>query len=576
MNAFLDASRRDSWAQFKPARWRTTLSPLLAVGIGMFASDLTGATAKSGTSSLPVIPLPAESRISDGKPFRLTPATVVVGDDQSRESATRAVEALQRVTGVKLKTDADSRASSRMVLRLDLKLFAELPDWQRAEGYRLSVNASGVELLAPSPHGLFNGIQTLAQLVGPESQDGWRLPACEVKDYPRFQWRGLLLDPARHFLPPDYLKKFIELMAAYKYNRLQLHLTDDQGWRIEIQKYPRLTEIGSVRKQSPQRGDREHGDGQVYGPFFYTQAQIRELVAYAKTRHVTLVPEFEIPGHFGAAIAAHPEFSCAGKVSGGQSVWGINGDILCPGNDAAVAFARDVLGEICELFPSEFIHIGGDEVPRERWKTCPKCRARMQAEGLKNEAQLQTWLNHRLEEFLVSQGRRMIGWDEILEGGLTPGAVVMSWRGSQGGIDSAKADHDVIMSPTTHCYFDYAQAKGPNEPECIGGFIPLAAVYAFEPVPSELSAPQRRHILGAQGNIWGEYIWDGNDVEYFGFPRALALAEVNWSPAAGRSFESFVSRLNPQYSLLDRMQVNYRKPDAETTRRVPEAKAEIK
>jgi hexosaminidase len=230
------------------------------------------------------------------------------------------------------------------------------------------------------------------------------------------------------------------------------------------------------------------------------------------------------------------------------------------------------LGEVCDLFPSEFIHIGGDEVPRERWKTCSKCQARMKAEGLKNEAQLQTWLNHRLEEFLTSKGRRMIGWDEILEGGLTPGAVVMSWRGSQGGIDAAKAGHDVIMSPTTHCYFDYAQAKGPNEPECIGGFIPLATVYSFEPQPPELSEAQRRHILGAQGNIWGEYIRDGKDVEYFAFPRALALAEVIWSPVAGRNFDSFAWRLNAQYPLLDRLKVNYRKPDAESTRREPEKK----
>jgi hexosaminidase len=394
-----------------------------------------------------------------------------------------------------------------------------------------------------------------------------------VKDYPRFQWRGLLLDPARHFLPPEYLKKFIEVMACYKFNRLQLHLTDDQGWRIEIKKHLRLTQIGSVRQQSPKRGDRSHGDGQVYGPFFYTQEQIRDLVAFAKARHVTLVPEIEIPGHFGAGIAAHPEFSCTGLASPVHSVWGINADILCPGNDAAVAFVQDVLGEVCEMFPSEFIHIGGDEVPRERWKTCPKCLARMKAEGLKTEAQLQTWLNHQLERFLASKGRRMIGWDEILEGGLTPGAVVMSWRGWQGGIDSAKADHDVIMSPTTHCYFDYAQAKGSNEPECIGGYIPLAKVYSFDPEPAELSSTQRRHILGAQGNLWGEYMWDGNGAEYFSFPRALALAEVSWSPSSGRSFEDFTHRLNAQYPLLDRLRVNYRRPDAETTRRPTEAEA---
>ena len=511
-----------------------------------------------------------------GNPFRLTPATVIVCDDESKAVGAPAVEAMRRVTGSTLKTESGTSGKGNLALRVDRKLFPELPEWQRAESYRLTVNDSAIELTAPSAHGLFNGVQTLAQLVTPEGTEKWQVSACEVKDYPRFRWRGLLLDPARHFLPPDYLKKFITVMACYKYNRLQLHLTDDQGWRIEIKKDPRLTEIGSIRKQSPRRGDREKGDGQVYGPFFYTQDQIRELVAFAQARQVTLVPEFEIPGHFGAAIATHPEFSCSGKASDAQSLWGINSDVLCPGNEAGVEFTKVVLGEICELFPSEFIHIGGDEVPRDRWKTCAKCQARMKAEGLKNEAQLQTSLNHQLEQFLAGKGRRMIGWDEILEGGLTPGAVVMSWRGSQGGIDAAKAGHDVIMSPSTHCYFDYAQAKGPNEPECIGGYIPLETVYSFNPEPAELPASQRRHILGAQGNIWGEYIWDGKDVEYFGFPRALALAEVNWSPAAGRSFEDFVRRLNAQYSQLDRLQVNYRKPDAETVRRASEAKPDAK
>ncbi|MBI3851809.1 MAG: beta-N-acetylhexosaminidase [Verrucomicrobia bacterium] len=509
-------------------------------------------------NQISVVPLPVKASLVEGAAFQLTSATVIVCEG---EVAPRAVEAMRRVTGWSLKVSSAGGMESKIVLRLDAKLFSDLPEWQRAESYRLSVNASRVELSASTEHGLFNGVQTLAQLIARADDGKWQIPACAIEDYPRFQWRGLLLDPARHFLPPEFLKKFVDVMAFYKYNRLQLHLTDDQGWRIEIKKFPRLTEIGSVRKQSPKRGDREHGDGQVYGPFFYTQDQIRELVAYAKARHVTLMPEIEIPGHFGAAIASHPEFSCAGKLSEVRSAWGINADILCPGNDAAVAFTKDVLGEVCELFPSEFIHIGGDEVPRERWKTCPKCQARMKVEGLKNEAQLQTWLNQRLEEFLTSKGRRMIGWDEILEGGLTPGAVVMSWRGIQGGIAAAHAGHDAVMSPTSHCYFDYAQAKGPAEPECIGGFIPLETVYAYEPVPVELSDYQRRHILGGQGNLWGEYMWDGKDVEYFGLPRALALAEVLWSPAQSRNLSSFLDRLDGQLVQLGRLQVNYRKPD---------------
>lgn len=540
---------------------------------GLLAAWLLNGVAVAATQGnvFPVVPLPVASRWDEGAPFRLTSSTAIIIDHNAalQEVQASVAHAVQRASEWTLLTNSPSSAS-KVVLRLDDTLFSSLPAWQRAEGYQLSVSADHVQISAPSPHGLFNGAQTLAQLIVPDGKNQWLVPACDIEDYPRFQWRGLLLDPARHFLPTEYLKKFIEVMAFYKYNRLQLHLTDDQGWRIQMRNHPRLTEIGSVRHQSPKRGDRNHGDGQVYGPFFYTEDQIRDLVAFASAQHVTLVPEIEIPGHFGAAIASHPEFSCAGKASDAHSVWGMNADILCPGNDAAVAFVQDVLAEVCELFPSEFIHIGGDEVPRERWKKCPKCQARMKAEGLKTEAQLQTWLNHQLEKFLNSKGRRMIGWDEILEGGLTPGAVVMSWRGSQGGIDAAKADHDVIMSPTTHCYFDYAQAKGPKEPECIGGFIPLDMVYSFNPKPSELSASQQSHILGAQGNIWGEYIWDGNDVEYFTFPRALALAEVNWSPAAGRSFENFSKRLKVQYPLLDRLKVKYRAPDGDITSRAPE------
>jgi hexosaminidase len=377
----------------------------------------------------------------------------------------------------------------------------------------------------------------------------------------------LLLDPARHFFPPEFIKKLVDEMALHKLNSLQLHLTDDQGWRLEIRKYPRLTQIGSLRPESPKRRDPAHGDGTPYGPFFYSPKQIRELVAYAAARHVTLVPEIEIPGHFRAALAAYPEFSCTGGPFAVRTRWGIEPDILCPGNDDAIAFAKDILGEVCELFPSRFIHIGGDEAPRDRWKQCPKCQARLKAEGLKNEAQLQTWLNHRLEEYLASKGRRLIGWDEILEGGLTPGATVMSWRGVEGGIAAAAAGHDVVMSPTTHCYFDYAQAQGAGEPECIGGFIPLRTVYAFEPVPPTLPEPKRKHILGAQGNVWTEFIWLPQEVEYFAFPRAAALAEVAWTPAESKNYDDFLTRLEAHCRRLDQRGVNYRRLDAEARQR---------
>jgi len=327
---------------------------------------------------------------------------------------------------------------------------------------------------------------------------------------------------------------------------------------LEIKKYPRLTEVGSSRKESPLRGDRNKGDGTPHGPFFYTQQEMRALVAYARARNVTILPEIEMPGHFLGALAAYPQFSCTGGPFEVKTRWGVHPDILCAGNDEAVRFALDVLEEVAAIFPGEFIHIGGDEAPRDRWKECSKCQARMKTEGLTKEAQLQTWLNHRIEEFLASKGRRMIGWDEILEGGLTPGATVMSWRGMEGGIKAAEAGHDVVMAPTTHCYFDYAQARDPEEPESIGGFVPLQTAYAFEPVPPKLSAERRRHILGGQGALWGEFIWSGADVEYFAFPRAAALSEVLWSPAESRDFDYFKKRLPEHLRRLEVLGVNYR------------------
>jgi hexosaminidase len=513
-----------------------------------------------------VIPAPAKLQRTTGT-FQLTRATAVSADAGAEAEARNLAASLRVPTGLALPLVSAEVKTHRIVLHLDSALESRLG----REGYRLSITPTQVVIHAAAAAGLFYGGITFRQLLPPDVFSGtpvpqraglaWGAPGIEIEDLPRFPWRGLLLDPARHFMPPEFIKKLVDLMALHKLNSLQLHLTDDQGWRIEIRKYPRLTEVGSVRKESPKKGDRNHGDGTRYGPFFYTQAQIRDLVAYAQARHVTLVPEIEMPGHFLAALAAHPEFSCRGGPFEVRTRWGIEPDILCPGNDAAIAFAQDILSEVIELFPSRFIHIGGDEAPRDRWKTCPKCQARIKAEGLKNEAQLQTWFNRRIEDFLASKGRRLIGWDEILEGGLTPGAAVMSWRGTAGGIAAAEGGHDVVMSPTSHCYFDYAQARGPNEPESIGGFIPLAAVYAFEPVPPSLAESNRRHILGAQGNVWTEFIGTPQDVEYFAFPRTVALAEVLWSPSESRNFDEFRRRLEHHLKRLDQFDVNYRKLD---------------
>ncbi len=511
-----------------------------------------------------LVPKPLWVAVSSGT-FDLNQTTRLVAKPGAETEANNLAATLRLPTGFALPVETGPAGANGIVLELDRALEPELG----GEGYQLAAKPDRILIRAAGAAGLFYGGVTLRQLLPPEAcgtnrlsqalPDGWRIPAVEIKDAPRFRWRGLLVDPARHFLPVPSLKRLLDAMALHKLNTLQLHLTDDQGWRLEVKKYPRLTQVGSLRKESPRPRDRNRGDGTPYGPFFYTQEQMRDLVAYAGARHVTVLPEIEMPGHFLAALAAYPELSCTGGPFEVRTRWGVEKDILCPGRDEAVAFAQDVLHEVLAVFPSRFIHIGGDEAPRDRWKTCPRCQARLKAEGLQSEAQLQTWFNHRIEQFLLSKGRRMIGWDEILEGGLTPGAAVMSWRGMEGGLAAAESGHDVVMSPTSHCYFDYAQAQGPDEPESIGGFIPLAKVYGFEPVPPRLALDRQPHILGAQGNVWGEFLWTPQDVEYFAFPRAAALAEVVWSPPAARDFPDFQRRLSYHLRRLDALGVNFRR-----------------
>ena len=516
--------------------------------------------------SVEIVPRPTSVVRGQGE-FELTEHTVIVASPGTESEAARLAEALRMPTGLALPVKSNGFANS-ILLQLDNTLEPKFG----GEGYRLIVTPDGVVIQAAAPAGLFYGGVTLRQLLPAEIFSAklvssntirWKVPCVIVEDVPRFAWRGLLLDVARHFMPVEFVKRYIDLAALHKFNMLQLHLTDDQGWRVEIKRYPRLTEIGSVRAESPVAGDRARGDGTPYGPYFFTQEQIRELVAYASARHVTLVPEIEMPGHFLAALTAYPEYSCTGGPFHVRTQWGIEPDVLCPGNDQAIEFATNVLAEVTEMFPSPFIHIGGDEAPRDRWKACPKCQARMRAEGLQSEAQLQTYLNHRLDKFLTSRGRRMIGWDEILEGGLTPGAAVMSWRGTEGGIAAAAVGHDVVMSPTSHCYLDYAQARGPEEPEAIGGYVPVETVYSFDPLPTQLPAAQQKHILGVQGNLWTEYIATPRVAEYFTYPRAVALAEVAWSPAAQRDFADFQRRLRVHEKRLRAMEVNFRQLDKE-------------
>ena len=440
------------------------------------------------------------------------------------------------------------------------------------EGYRLEVTEARIDLRATTRTGLFHGIQTLRQLLPvqvfsrtPVDNVDWVVPGFTITDAPRFGWRGLLIDPARHFIPVGDVKRFIDVMALHKFNRLQMHLTDDQGWRIEIKKYPRLTEIGAWRDETligHLRKKPWRFDGKRHGGF-YRQDEIRELVAYAAARHITIVPEIEMPGHFRAAISAYPHLGVFPKKQKDLSPWtrwGVSDDILAP-RPEGIQFCKDVLAEVMDLFPSHYIHVGGDEAVKTQWKQSDEIQKMIRELGLDDEEQLQAWFIRQIDAYLTEQGRRLIGWDEILQGGLAPGATVMSWRGESGGVTAAKASHDVVMAPTSHTYFDYCQGPPEQEPLSIGGHLPLAKVYQYEPIPDALDSKQAEHVLGAQAQLWSEYIATSEHRLYMAFPRACALSEVLWSPKGARDLEKFTGRLEKHLARLDAASINYRPLD---------------
>ena len=434
------------------------------------------------------------------------------------------------------------------------------------ESYRLTVSESGISIAGGDHAGLFYGLQTLSQLLPAGLGDGavsvtgpLEVPSVGIDDAPRFGYRGMHLDVGRHFFGPDFVKRYIDMLAHYKINRLHWHLTEDQGWRIEIDRYPRLTEVGAYRAQTHIGHGREDfdGDGQRYGGF-YTKDEIRDIVAYAESRYVTIVPEIEMPGHSLAALAAYPEFACTdGPFEVGMR-WGVFEDIYCP-SDETFEFLQNVLTEVMELFPGELIHVGGDEAPKARWEESEFVRALKEREGLADEHEVQSWFIQRIERFLNASGRRLIGWDEILDGGLAPDATVMSWRGTVGGIEAARQGHDVVMTPYSHLYLDFYQTQDQEgEPLAIGGFLPLDTVYSYEPVPEELTPAEAAHILGAQANVWTEYMKTEEHVEYMVFPRMFALSEVVWSPSDRKDFDRFVARLDWHFDRLEALGVNYR------------------
>ena len=441
------------------------------------------------------------------------------------------------------------------------------------EGYALDVTEKGIELRAASKSGLFYGEQTLRQLYTSKG-----IPCVSIQDNPRFPYRGLHLDVSRHFFPKEEVMKLLNVMSYYKLNTLHMHLTDAGGWRIQMDKYPKLTTDVAFRTESDWQKwwdgkDRKYlpeGTPGAYGGYF-TKEDIREIVDYATARHINIIPEIEFPGHSDEVFVAYPELSCAGKPY-------TTGD-FCIGNEKSFTFMEDVLSEVIELFPSEYIHIGGDEAGKGAWKTCPKCQGLMRRNGMKDVDELQSYMIHRAEEFLISKGRKLIGWDEILEGGLAPEATVMSWRGEEGGIKSARMGHDVVMTPGGYMYFDFYQADPKTQPYAIGGYTPIKRAYSYNPVPMDsLTAEESKHILGVQANTWTEYIKDEKHLEYMMFPRALAVAEIGWTPQEDRSWEDFKPRMNANIPVLQRMGIHTftLSDEIETTMKVDTLRREIK
>ena len=515
-------------------------------------------------SELSLIPQPQKMTLGKSS-FQFNKGTQLVTESiEQKLIAARFAELMGKPTGWKLDIVVGGDEGSNQV-------YFKTEPMMEPEGYSLEVSQKRIEIKAAKPAGFFYALQTLRQLLPPEIESAqkkqnveWLVPVVSISDYPAFKWRGFMLDVSRHFFPKEDVLRMIDNLAIHKINTLHLHLVDDQGWRIEIKKYPKLTEVGAWRvdhedKNWNSRPKQQMGEKATYGGF-YTQDDIREMVTYAQSRFITIVPEIEMPAHVTSALAAYPHLSCTGGpftvLPGG--IWPVT-DIYCAGKDSTFLFLEDVLSEVIDLFPSKYIHIGGDEATKVQWEKCPYCKKRLKAEGLKDMNELQSYFIKRIEKFIHSKGRVLLGWDEIIEGGLPEEATVMSWRSIKGGIQAANLGHDVVMTPTSDCYFDYLQGPANQEPPGIGGYLPLSKVYAFNAIPPELSAEAAKHILGGQGNLWTEYVPNINHAQYMAFPRIAALSETLWSPKEVRNWEDFSRRIQLFMKRYDQAGINYAK-----------------
>ncbi|MBD0835248.1 beta-N-acetylhexosaminidase [Aestuariibaculum suncheonense] len=510
-----------------------------------------------------IIPKPNHTQINEGVFVFNENTQFVISSSSQEEIATLLTSQFKHAAGWDLNVSDKSHGKNVVELLIDESI--------EKEGYQLKIDSNHIEIFASSNAGFLYGIETLRQLL-PESIESdnlkpdidWIVPCLTIEDKPRFQYRGLMLDVSRHFFEIDYLKKTIDRLAMLKMNVLHLHLVDDQGWRIEIKKYPELTNVGAWRVDQEDKhwdGRRAtlHGEKGTYGGY-YTQEQLQGLVAYAETKNVEIIPEIEMPAHVSSAIASYPELACfnqkIGVPSGG--VWPIT-DIYCAGKDDTFTFLENVLTEVMAIFPSKYIHVGGDEATKTNWAKCSHCKERMNAEGLKSVEELQSYFIKRMERFINANGKRLIGWDEILEGGIAPEATVMSWRGVKGGVEAAEQGHDVIMTPGTHCYFDHYQGPQNEEPLAWGGYTPVSKVYTFDPVVETMTEDEAKHVLGGQANLWSEQIKTESHSEYMIFPRLLALSETLWSPKSTRNWEDFSSRMETMFTRLDYLGINYSK-----------------
>jgi hexosaminidase len=539
------------------------------------------ATTFAGETGMPpIIPIPQKVERHEGVfelrterrvlGLRVHPATKIVVDAGSEEIGRYLAAQFLKSTGyqIEVRTRVEAVTGKGNILLTNRGAKTGLGP----EGYELTVAPDSVVIRASEAAGVFYGVQSLLQMLPPEvfaarpvQNVKWVIPCVQIEDQPRFKWRGLMLDVSRHFFNQEEVKQLLDAMALHKMNTLHWHLVDDQGWRIEIKKYPRLTEVGAWRKEigfklDPKASKAYGPDGRYGG--YYTQAEIREVVAYAQARHITVVPEIEMPGHSTAALMAYPELSCAGGPFTTDLPGGVFNGVYCAGSEEAFAFVQDVLAEVCELFPGKYVHIGGDEVPTDNWKACAKCQARIRQEGLKSDKELESYFIRRVEKCVNAHGHTLIGWSEIREGGLAQSAAIMDWIG--GAVEAASAGHDVVMTPLADCYFDHYQSTNQAaEPYAIGGYLPLHQVYDFEPMPAKLEWQYQAHILGAQANVWTEYMPSLNHVEYMVFPRLCALAEVVWSPKDARNWDDFTQRLQVDCRRLDQLGVNYRHDAAE-------------